>query len=83
MSDILNGTAYSLSGPEHGSVVTLIHGLGMNRLLWKPFETALINHHRVLSYDILGHGESRRPDEPLSLQSFSDQLHDLLNELYI
>ena len=83
MPDILNGTAYSLSGPENGSVVTLIHGLGMNRVLWKPFETALTNHHRVLSYDILGHGESTRPDDPLSLQWFSDQLQDLLNELGI
>ena len=83
MPDILNGTAYSLSGPENGSVVTLIHGLGMNRLLWKPFETALTNHHRVLSYDILGHGESTRPDDPLSLQWFSDQLQDLLDELDI
>ena len=78
-----SGTAYSLCGPENASVVTLIHGLGVNRLMWEPFETALANQHQVLSYDILGHGGSRRPDEPLSLQLFSDQLQDLLNELDI
>ena len=78
-----SGTAYSLCGPENASVVTLIHGLGVNRLMWEPFETALANQHQVLSYDILGHGGSRRPDEPLSLQLFSDQLQDLLSELDI
>ena len=73
-----SGTAYSLKGLENASVVTLIHGLGVNRLMWEPFETALANQHRVLSYDILGHGESRRPDEPLSLQLLSNQLRELL-----
>ena len=78
-----SGTAYSLGGLDKGSVVTLIHGLGVNRLMWEPFETALANHYRVLSYDLLGHGGSSRPDEPLSLQLFSDQLRDLLNDLNI
>jgi pimeloyl-ACP methyl ester carboxylesterase len=34
-------------------------------------------------YDTLGHGGSNRPDEPLSLQLFSDQLRDLLSDLDI
>ncbi len=42
-----SGTAYSLKGLENASVVTLIHGLGVNRLMWEPFETALANQHRV------------------------------------
>ena len=83
MPDILNGTAYSLSGPENGSVVTLIHGLGMNYKMWRDFQATLADRYQVLSYDILGHGGSSRPDEPLSLRLFSDQLRELLDELRI
>ena len=83
MPTTANGTAYSLSGPEDGPVVTLIHGLGMNHQMWRDFQAALANQYQVLSYDILGHGGSGRPDEPLSLRLFSEQLRKLLDDLRI
>ena len=83
MPTTTNGRTYSLSGSENRPVVTLIHGLGMNHQMWRYFQSTLASQYQVLSYDILGHGGSGRPDEPLSLQLFSDQLRDLLNDLDI
>ena len=52
--------------------------LGMNYKMWRDLQATLAERYQVLSYDILDHGESRRPDEPLSLQLLSNQLRELL-----
>ncbi|MDH3693150.1 MAG: alpha/beta fold hydrolase [Gammaproteobacteria bacterium] len=78
-----NGTAYQLSGPKNAPVVTLIHGIGINRHIWREYEPALSWSYRVLSYDLCGHGESVPPPARLSLTVFAKQLRELLDELYI
>ena len=50
----------------------------MNYKMWRDLQATLAERYQVLSYDILDHGESRRPDEPLSLQLLSNQLRELL-----
>ncbi len=77
------GTAYELSGPEGAPVVVLIHGLGINRLVWQWHVPELSERYRVLNYDFLGHGESAAPSEPLSIALLSAQLRDLMDELGI
>lgn len=77
------GTAWYLCGPEQAAVITLIHGIGVNRHLWREYEAILSRRYRVLSYDLPGHGESNPESIPLSLTSFTAQLHKLLNELAI
>ena len=78
-----HGTAYDLAGPETAPVVTLVHGIGVKRQLWDGFVARLSRRYRVLSYDLLGHGESNRAAETLSLQLFASQLKQLLDELGI
>ena len=75
------GTAYALSGPEHGPVVALIHGLGLNRHTWDGHLPALAARSRVLSYDLCGHGKSAPPPATASLTVFARQLRDLLDHL--
>ncbi len=78
-----NGTVYQLTGPTDAPVMVLVHGLGLNRLLWKWHVPALARHYRVLTFDLFGHGESAAaPSEP-SLTLFSTQLRALLDELGI
>ena len=55
----------------------LIHGLGLNRRMWQWQLSALAPHFRVISYDLLGHGESDRPQGPYELQHMVDQLSQL------
>ncbi|WP_338548759.1 alpha/beta fold hydrolase [Roseovarius phycicola] len=79
-----NGTAYDLTGPEDAPVVALIHGLGLNRqITWDGMLPALSQRYRVLSYDLLGHGESAVPEGEVTLTALSEQLVDLMDHLQI
>jgi pimeloyl-ACP methyl ester carboxylesterase len=66
------GTAYELTGK--GPAVVLVHGLGLNRGMWQWQLPALVPHFEVLTYDLLGHGESAVPEGTPDLTMFSEQL---------
>ncbi len=83
MTKSVNGTVYEISGSESAPVITLIHGLGINRQLWDDYVPVLSRNYRVLAYDLYGHGESIPPPEVPSLKLFSKQLKGLLEELQI
>ncbi|MFP6729615.1 MAG: alpha/beta fold hydrolase [Alphaproteobacteria bacterium] len=74
-----DGTAYEWHG-DSGPVIALIHGAGLNRAMWQWQRAALMEKHRVLSYDLYGHGESPAPDSTPDLSMFSGQLLRLLDE---
>ena len=44
-----------------GPHVTLVHGLLMNSKVWRNQVESLARTHRVLTYDLRGHGESEKP----------------------
>lgn len=83
MTKSSNGTAYQLSGPGNAPVLTLIHGIGINRHIWRNYEPVWSENYRVLSYDLYGHGESAPPPATLSLNIFSKQLRELFDDLDI
>jgi pimeloyl-ACP methyl ester carboxylesterase len=78
-----NGTRYTLSGPAGAPVITLIHGLGLNRLIWDKYVSQLVRGYRVLTYDLFGHGESAVPPAKPSVTMLSEQLIALMDELDI
>ncbi len=71
-----DGSCYEWHG--QGPVVALVHGLGLNRHMWRWQLPALTPRYRVLTYDLYGHGESAKPPGRPSLTMFSDQLEGLL-----
>ncbi len=77
------GTAYDVCGPADAPVLVLIHGLGVTREMWEAHLPAFSAEHRVLRYDLAGHGESAAPVEAPSLTLYSEQLRVLLDELAI
>ncbi|QKV52423.1 alpha/beta fold hydrolase [Comamonas antarctica] len=79
------GTAFQVHGAGEGAQIpiVLIHGVGMDQRAWQPQIAALAQHHRVVTYDMLGHGESRLPDEGVALADFAAQLLQLLDHLQI
>lgn len=80
----LGGTAYETVGPENAPLVVLIHGLGLTRSsTWGPIMPGLAERYRVISYDLLGHGESDLLDQPVTLSTLSDQLIALMDELSV
>ena len=74
------GTAYDVSGSGDRAIV-LVHGLGLNRHSWQWQVPALSSGHRVITYDLHGHGESSVPPQTPSLTVFSDQLAELLDHI--
>jgi non-heme chloroperoxidase len=63
----------ALHGPEDGKEIVLVHGLGQSRLSWiRQTGGTLAKNHRILSYDLRGHGDSARPDETAR---YSDPQH--------
>jgi pimeloyl-ACP methyl ester carboxylesterase len=73
----IEGTVIEETGD--GPTVILIHGLGLNRHMWQWQAPALEARHRVIRYDLLGHGDSRQPPDPVFLSSFSEQLSTVMN----
>lgn len=64
-----------------GPVVVLVHGLGLNHRMWQWQVPDLAARYRVVSYDLLGHGESARPPGPYTMADFTDQLAGLTTAL--
>ena len=74
------GTAYKLissNGPE----IILVHGLGMNHKMWSWQVKELSIKYKVIVYDLFGHGDSRDPEDDISLKLFSDQILELISFL--
>jgi pimeloyl-ACP methyl ester carboxylesterase len=66
--------------------VVLLHGQLMPRRMHQPLARHLASHGaHVITLDLLGHGRSDRPDDPLlySMTAFGEQVIALLDELGI
>jgi flavin reductase (DIM6/NTAB) family NADH-FMN oxidoreductase RutF/pimeloyl-ACP methyl ester carboxylesterase len=75
------GTAYVRRG--QGETIVFIHGVGLNADAWRPQIGAFAITHQVIAFDMLGHGGSASPPESATLESYIDQLSQLLDELDI
>lgn len=79
--DNFGGTCYDEAGD--GPTVFLVHGLGLNRHMWQWQVDALKSHFRVVTYDLLGHGESANPEGAVRMNDMISQLRDLMDSLAI
>ncbi|MFU6378725.1 alpha/beta fold hydrolase [Metapseudomonas otitidis] len=73
------GTSYLATG--QGQPVVLIHGVGLNKEMWGGQVVGLATQYRVIAYDMLGHGDSPRPEPGTALLGYADQLRELLDHL--
>jgi pimeloyl-ACP methyl ester carboxylesterase len=62
-------------GPYDAPVVVLVHGLGMSLRSWQQVVGHLADRHRVIAYDLRGHGRSRR--SPVGDHSLDSHAADL------
>jgi len=76
-----DGTAYTVLG--EGEPLVLVHGVGMQHGVWAPQIDALARTHRVVAYDMLGHGGSPLPRADAALGDYAAQLEGLLDHLGI
>ena len=78
-----NGTCYRFFYKNSCSKnIVLIHGLGLNQDVWS-WQIPLFKDYNILIYDLFGHGDSKKPGNTVTLETFSNQLNKLLIKLNI
>lgn len=71
-----------IEGPDDGDVVVLSNSLGSSLAMWEPQVKPLVdNGFRVLRYDTRGHGKSRVPRGPYTLDELAGDVVALLDLL--
>ena len=73
------GTFYATTG--QGFPLMLMHGVGMTQEMWSRQVGVLARHFRVVTYDLLGHGQSPKPPGPYAFADFVNQLRELADHL--
>ena len=68
---------------SNGPYVILVHGLGLNKKMWGWQTNELSKNFSVVTYDLIGHGESKDPEGKLNLEKFSEQILEIMNFLSI
>ncbi|MEM8646750.1 MAG: alpha/beta hydrolase [Pseudomonadota bacterium] len=60
--------------------IIFLHGVGLDKTCWAAQEPALAPHARVITYDLLGHGDCRKPDREITLHDYVEQLRQLMDD---
>ena len=66
-----------------GPALLLLHGLGCDSSTWESVMPTLAKHFTVIAPDLLGHGESDKPNADYSLGGYANGMRDLLTILGI
>ncbi|MFC1893729.1 alpha/beta fold hydrolase [Chloroflexota bacterium] len=72
---------YEVTG--NGKTLVLIHGVGGNAQAWETTVPLLSRYHRVLTWDVRGHGQSDKPEGSYSTELFASDLAALLRTVDI
>jgi 3-oxoadipate enol-lactonase len=64
-----------------GDPIVLVHGLGEDHRTWELQAPRLARRHRVVSYDVRGHGETPLGEADGTARQLRDDLIELLDEL--
>lgn len=70
---------YALSGPEGAEPLVFIHALGCDLHIWDAVSAAFVSNHRVLCYDLRGHGHSDTCGTESTIEDHADDLAALLD----
>lgn len=70
---------YKLEGS--GKTLVFIHGLSDNLLYWELLASNLKQDYQILRVDLRGHGESELGNEDITIDTYVDDLDNLLEEL--
>ena len=75
-----SGTSYFLKKINEKNPIVFIHGVGLTKEIWEP-QINFFKDYNILTYDLLGHGNTPLKKSKVSFEDFSKQLDKLINEL--
>ena len=76
----LHYTCHGDHAPSRPRIV-LVHSLAMNREVWQAVAERLVSEATVLTYDCRGHGASTQAPAPYRVETFANDLADLLTQV--
>ncbi|MFZ4680186.1 MAG: alpha/beta fold hydrolase [Flavobacterium sp.] len=76
-------TKISFTDDGKGSAVVLLHGFLENKTMWDKYISALSKNHRVISIDLLGHGETECLGYVHTMEDQADMIFAVLISLRI
>lgn len=76
-------TKISYTDEGKGTAVVLLHGFLENKSMWRAFIHELSKKHRIITIDLLGHGETECLGYIHSMEDQADMVHAVLHELKI
>src|SRR5512145_3174567 len=65
----------------HGPALVFVHGWSCDRTHWASQVPAFETHHRVVTIDLAGHGESGRGRAAWTIEAFADDVVAVVNAL--
>ena len=75
-------TEYYFKKENDLSPIVFIHGGGLTKEIWNP-QLEFFKDHNILTYDLLGHGNTPLEKTQLNFEDFTKQLLNLIKELEI
>ena len=67
----VDGIDLAIAETGEGPVLLLLHGLAGSLEVWAAVQPALARRHRVVAFDLPGHGESAKPSAPYTIDFFA------------
>jgi pimeloyl-ACP methyl ester carboxylesterase len=80
---LFKNTSISYSDTGKGTAIILLHGFLENQKMWNKYVTAFSKRNRVITIDLLGHGETECLGYIHSMEDNADAIHAILAELRI
>ena len=80
-SDKFN-TSYFLKKTNDTIPIVFIHGVGLTKEIWQP-QIDFFKNNNLLTYDLIGHGDTLLEKTQLNFKDFTEQLLNLIDELNI
>lgn len=79
----INGIALGYTDQGKGTPLVFIHAFPVSKAMWQPQVEALIEHYRVITIDLRGHGESDAVLWNYTLDDYAGDVIGLLDHLKI
>lgn len=82
-TSIYKNTKISYSETGKGTAVVFLHGFLENKEMWLPFIPGLSKKYRIITIDLLGHGQTESLGYIHSMEDNADMVHEVLSDLRI
>ena len=76
-------TQVSFTDQGKGTAIVLLHGFLENQKMWDEIKKVLVQKYRIITLDLLGHGQTECLSYQHSMEDQADLVYHVLHELRI